>query len=213
MSVLDGPGEGTWSVFAAKVVEERDELRAEVERLQRLLDHATQTNPGTSTLVMLMNEASLARAERDLIKNHYSAEAAAKLRAELASARAEVEMLRERLLEVERTPNGAGKWNAERVLREKAEARARRARLDFANACDVGRRQEARAAAAERERDEARADFDSLEDAAAKVVLAYRNGDKIELDEAVESLASNGRPQWWENAKPIGLRGESDDQD
>ena len=44
-----------------------------------------------------------------------------------------------------------------------------------------------------------------------KVVLAYRNGDKIELDEAVESLASNGRPQWWEKSKPIGLRGESDD--
>jgi len=32
--------------------------------------------------------------ERDLIKNHYSAEAAAKLRAELASARAEIERLR-----------------------------------------------------------------------------------------------------------------------
>ena len=29
MSVLDGPGEGTWSVFAAKVVEERDEARAD----------------------------------------------------------------------------------------------------------------------------------------------------------------------------------------
>jgi len=27
MSVLDGPGEGTWSAFAAKVVEERDELK------------------------------------------------------------------------------------------------------------------------------------------------------------------------------------------
>ena len=27
MSVLDGPGEGTWSVFAQKVVEERDEAR------------------------------------------------------------------------------------------------------------------------------------------------------------------------------------------
>ena len=27
MSILDGPGEGTWSVFAMKVVEERDELR------------------------------------------------------------------------------------------------------------------------------------------------------------------------------------------
>ena len=34
MSVLDGPGEGAWSVFAAKVVEGRDELRAEVERLK-----------------------------------------------------------------------------------------------------------------------------------------------------------------------------------
>jgi hypothetical protein len=30
MSVLDGPGEGTWSVFAMKVVEERDEARAEL---------------------------------------------------------------------------------------------------------------------------------------------------------------------------------------
>ena len=34
MSVLDGPGEGTWSVFAAKVVEERDALREEVEQLR-----------------------------------------------------------------------------------------------------------------------------------------------------------------------------------
>jgi hypothetical protein len=155
MSVLDGPGEGTWSVFAMKVMEERDEalaqvarrerehealletaqkalarveaerdearsetqrlielnrshvatlceaqrnqvevLKAENERLQRLLDHATQSNPGTSTLVMLMNEASAARSERDLLKNHYSPEVAAKLRAQLASARAEIEMLR-----------------------------------------------------------------------------------------------------------------------
>ena len=30
MSVLDGPGEGTWSVFALKVVEERDALREKV---------------------------------------------------------------------------------------------------------------------------------------------------------------------------------------
>jgi len=56
--------------------------RMEQEVLQRKLDEALR--------------------ERDLIKNHYSAEAAAKLRAELASARAEVEMLRERLLEAER---------------------------------------------------------------------------------------------------------------
>jgi hypothetical protein len=34
MSVLDGPGEGTWSVFAQKVVEERDALREEVTKLR-----------------------------------------------------------------------------------------------------------------------------------------------------------------------------------
>lgn len=37
MSVLDGPGEGTWSVFAQKVVEERDQLRNEVESLKAQL--------------------------------------------------------------------------------------------------------------------------------------------------------------------------------
>lgn len=107
MSVLDGPGEGTWSVFAAKVMEERDELR------HKLAGEAAHIKSLEGLLVDAVRE-------RDLLKNHYSPEAAAKLRAELASARAEVEMLRERL-EVERTPNGAGKWNAERVLREKAE--------------------------------------------------------------------------------------------
>lgn len=29
MTLKDGPGEGSWSVFAEKVVEERDKLRAE----------------------------------------------------------------------------------------------------------------------------------------------------------------------------------------
>lgn len=52
--------EGTWSSLEkelAKAVRERDEARAEVDRTRRLLDHATQANPGTSTLVMLMNES------------------------------------------------------------------------------------------------------------------------------------------------------------
>lgn len=31
------PGEGTWSVFAMKVVQERDEARAEIERLDKRL--------------------------------------------------------------------------------------------------------------------------------------------------------------------------------
>lgn len=33
MSIKDGPGEGTWSVFAEKVVEQRDAAREEVARL------------------------------------------------------------------------------------------------------------------------------------------------------------------------------------
>ena len=37
MSVLDGPGEGTWSVFAEKVVEERDRAREQVAMLRQAL--------------------------------------------------------------------------------------------------------------------------------------------------------------------------------
>lgn len=49
MSVPDGPGEGTWSVFAMKVAEERDELRHKlageakhIESLEGLLVEATR---------------------------------------------------------------------------------------------------------------------------------------------------------------------------
>jgi hypothetical protein len=66
MSVLDGPGEGTWSVFALKVVEERDELR------HKLAGEAAHIKSLEGLLVDAVRE-------RDLIKNHYSAEAAAKL--------------------------------------------------------------------------------------------------------------------------------------
>lgn len=38
MSVLDGPGEGTWSVFAQKVVEERDRAREELAEVRAELD-------------------------------------------------------------------------------------------------------------------------------------------------------------------------------
>lgn len=40
MSVLNGPGEGTWSVFALKVVEQRDAALEEIERLKGELDDA-----------------------------------------------------------------------------------------------------------------------------------------------------------------------------
>ena len=42
MSVLDGPGEGTWSVFAAKVVEERDKALAELAGLRDWKRHVTE---------------------------------------------------------------------------------------------------------------------------------------------------------------------------
>ena len=121
----------------------------------------------------------------------------------------EAERLR-RLSDSKNAQRIAAEHRAMAAERERDEARAALARTDRARR-DSENAWEEEYDAMKRERDEARADFDSLEDAAAKVVLAYRNGDKIELDEAVESLASNGRPQWWENAKPIGLRGESDD--
>lgn len=57
MSVLDGPGEGTWSVFASKVVEQRDELRdrlsearAEVERLRTVVEAAKAFSHATRHL-------------------------------------------------------------------------------------------------------------------------------------------------------------------
>jgi hypothetical protein len=55
---------------------------------------------------------------------------------------------------------------------------------------------------------EARHDYESLEDDAAKVVLAHLHGDTSELDLAVGSLMDNGRPKWWEAYRPAGLRGE-----
>ena len=50
--VRNGPGEGSWSVFAGKVVEERDEAREEVERLN-------------AEVKRLTTERDEARAERD----------------------------------------------------------------------------------------------------------------------------------------------------
>ena len=40
MSVLDGPGEGTWSVFALQVVEQRDALAERLEQMTRERDEA-----------------------------------------------------------------------------------------------------------------------------------------------------------------------------
>lgn len=61
------------------------------------------------------------------------------------------------------------------------------------------------------ERDEARSDYESLEEDAARVVLAYLHGDKIELDETIGKMMSHGREKWWEAYRPAGLRGEVED--
>lgn len=56
------------ALIHATLMQDRDEARAETEKMQRLLDHATQANPGTSTLVMLMNEAREAQAEVEVLR-------------------------------------------------------------------------------------------------------------------------------------------------
>lgn len=160
MSVLDGPGEGTWSVFAAKVVEEREELlhkiageAAHIKSLEGLLVDALRerdalhgamtvryslsreieeifgvTGAEASDEQLALGVAAARRIVRQRDEALYALDSEKMARYgremdaldDLSEARAEVERLRERLA-VERTPNGAGKWNAERVLRERAE--------------------------------------------------------------------------------------------
>jgi len=45
MSVKDGPGEGSWSVFAEKVVAERDKLRDELAQRTIERDPARRCGP------------------------------------------------------------------------------------------------------------------------------------------------------------------------
>lgn len=43
VSIKDGPGEGTWSVFAEKVVEQRDELQREVARQAKEIERLARS--------------------------------------------------------------------------------------------------------------------------------------------------------------------------
>jgi hypothetical protein len=74
-----------WRMEQEVIVRQRDEALAQVARRER--EHEALLETAQKALARV-------EAERDLLKNHYSPEAAAKLRAELASARAEIEMLR-----------------------------------------------------------------------------------------------------------------------
>ena len=59
--VRNGPGEGSWSVFAGKVMEERDEAQAEVKRLTQELEGRRATNQR----VMAERDAARANAITD----------------------------------------------------------------------------------------------------------------------------------------------------
>ena len=106
MSVLDGPGEGTWSVFALKVAEERDELRhklageaAHIKSLEGLLvDAVRERDEERKAYMDLMAERNQIHAERDEARAHTSTAAFMRIEKQRDEARAEVEMLRERLL-------------------------------------------------------------------------------------------------------------------
>lgn len=64
MSVLDGPGEGTWSVFAQRVVRERDDAREEIERCHDSLRNAD------ATIQAAYRERDAYRSERDRAWEH-----------------------------------------------------------------------------------------------------------------------------------------------
>ena len=71
MSVLDGPGEGTWSVFAAKVVEERDALREKVSSLEaeRVPDEQRPTEIRRQSARATRSMAKLAAVAKLLVAN------------------------------------------------------------------------------------------------------------------------------------------------
>lgn len=70
-------------------------IRMESEAVSRDLDRvARERDEAREKLSLFMRERDEARAEVKLLKNHYSMEVAASLRAELAAAKAEIEALK-----------------------------------------------------------------------------------------------------------------------
>lgn len=79
MSVLDGPGEGTWSVFVLKVVEERDELRhklageaAHIKSLEGLLvDAVRERDDARDRADFLMRECDRVKDENRRLSDDF----------------------------------------------------------------------------------------------------------------------------------------------
>jgi hypothetical protein len=141
MSVLDGPGEGTWSVFALKVVEERDEARRALREILAVIHRDGGHHTGRFGITQSVADAhatwAAMVAERDELKAKLEAELPAMWREDIAS-------LNECL---------------ERVGRERDEALAQVARREREHEALLETAQKA-LAHVERERDEARAAID-----------------------------------------------------
>ena len=71
--IRNGPGEGSWSVFAGKVVEERDEAREEVERLNAEVKRLTE-QVGALTLTLALEQADEMKAHAEAETDRVTAE-------------------------------------------------------------------------------------------------------------------------------------------
>jgi len=158
---MDGPGEGTWSVFAAKVVEERDAALARVSAAEGERDVARKSEMSARTEV-----ERLTRECNDSV-DHFSRvlsreqEHERELRAELAGRDDEVARLtRER--DDARSAYAAQRDRLMRERAELAEARAGFERTTRTAEREANALRAEVAASAERERDAARAEVERV---------------------------------------------------
>lgn len=182
MSVLDGPGEGTWSVFAVKVVAERDEARAEIARLRRLLNMAEDE-------LIAADDHGRREAKR---ADNVEAEVEA-LKAERDKALARCETLRE-LADAAAYEQGVAQRRMMDAQRERDEARAELAALRK-------RVVEALPYPTDDDSDESRTAEEAIEMAVAERDAAYRSRDlaikmwdeaRAERDAAVRRISEVG---------------------
>lgn len=172
MSVLDGPGEGTWSVFAQKVVEERDQLRDHVESLKAELECAQAFHD------VAVKERDLARVQLTpaLRERDELFEQVASLKSQLAVA----QRAYDRALEQRDAANA-----------EVARMKARPAEAEYECLDEVWQRMEKQRDEAFEQRDKAKAQLKRTR-AAVKLVAAERDAARLEAARPSAWLLSEG---------------------
>ena len=127
MSTLNGPGEGTWSVFAEKVVEERDRLRGVCDLRLHIMERLEKERDEARAQLAAIDTGSPCDGHRHCCADRR------KLAEELLRVRAERDEARERVLD-------AALIHAE-LVRERDEAQATADRLSmFYTGCELERR-------------------------------------------------------------------------